>query len=382
MKPGDKLSPVLGTEQLHPPSQRSSQETTPISLIHRLTLKSLKGYSSLIKAKQQSSLQSEEDQGGEREEVRGREREGGRGWTRESGREDRKPLPKKEVAGKESLYTFYTSDDDLVAKGKKMYSSATLATLATLTGSFGDTCDSRPSRRRLLWDPENIDVRRSRVKDPRVVSEVYRQLILHPNHYYESEVVRQWMLERCGPDPRSCDRGGRGIADKVDGSGGGHGITDAGRERDTLKYNWPPTHLTTGGDSGRGIHEEYYYRYYKLATTTSSHPQMLYNPLCAEGGGAGRESGREYKVHHTTPTRPLHKPLYEWSQVYPIVKKPEGMMVVDKSRQGFQSKPHPLPPIDTALSADHVTHTGGHHMTHTHGHHVRIVRIKLPKLQV
>lgn len=421
VKPGlvrDQLTPVPGNEAQ--PSPSPHEATTPINLVQRLTLKSLKGYSSLVQGKEQrwSTLR---DIGRTAREAR----------ASEGGRQPHTPAKDESVAvsGKESLYTFYTNDEDLVAKGKKMYSSATLATLAG-TGSFGEPRPSgmRGRGRRRLWDAENIDVRRSRVKDPNVVSQVYRELILHPNHYYESEVVRQWMLERCGPAPttrsRDVSRGGRGATTTTKASYGGRagegrgfmadyntggaGGRDDGDVDTALKYTWP-LHFTEGGVAGGGrrggrgnIHEEYYYRYYKLATTTttttmSGHPQTLYNPLCTEGGVAGMRdrytssSGGECKVHHGTSPGGHHSPLYEWSGVYPVVmRKPAGagtggvvpVLVVDKSRPpGFQSKPHPppappLPPIDAAaLSA-------GGHVTHTHGHHVRIVRIKLPKLQV
>lgn len=363
VKPGvlrDLLSPGLDNEQPSSP-RHSSQETTPINIVQRLTLKSLKGYGSLMK-----STNLKEQQASTVRAV-GRVREGG--GVREEG--GRVALSKEEPVGKESLYTFYTNDEDLVTKGKKMYSSATLGDR--------DLHVSHPSRRRPLWDPGNIDTRRSRVKDPRVVSEVYRELILHPNHCYESEVVQQWMLERCGPDPsRSRDRDGHGA-----GSVGaaraydrnGRGITDYTGGRDAaLGYTWP-LHFARGRGTHEEEKEEHYYRYYKLATATSSQPQMLYDPLCTEEEGRGRAERHTgsgvCKVHHSTH----HRPLYEWSHVYPVVKKPEeDLMVVDRSRRGFQSKPHPLPPIDAASSAGH--------MTHTHGHHVRIVRIKLPKLQV
>ena len=321
---------------------------------------------------------------------------------------DTKPEPAKQ----EVLCTLYTRDEELKTTGEAIQA------YASSTAYYKGSLVARKSTQ--LWDSENIDMRRSRVKDPKMLSEVYRELILHPNTCYESEVVQQWQLERSGPDPNERRRARSWDAE---GMGGAKGKGEQG-------YTWPVRRHTTGcvwpatgshkvcntwqvnehttdvsstiglvtmpgpggvamGEAGHAVAggEVWYtapesvtrreatpdpgdgFLYFTLKKTTQLQ-QKLDGSICEDGMEA-EESFREDKMAAEAEESfrgdkmaaeaeagfrarsedsgerrgEMYGSLFEWSEVYPVVKTSDGLLM-DKCRTGFQARAMtPLPPI-------------------------------------
>jgi hypothetical protein len=271
---------------------------------------------------------------------------------------------------KEVLYTMYTKDDDLQATGEMIHA---YSTKKSSTSHY-------QARKPQLWDPDNIDTRRSRVKDPKILSEVYKQLVLHPNSYYESKIVQQWQLDRSGPDPNphhhstswsegegekgkgymwprrhtigytrehrfgsewSVEQASQATRKKaeVDGQatteGGGKQPTRRQGKADPRMFGGKADPRMLGGkaDPGDG------FQYYTLAKTTQE--QQLHS-FPTDGMATRTE---EDLARAEGYTHKVHRPLFEWSEVYPVVKTLDGLLV-DRACPGFQSRAvTPLPPI-------------------------------------
>ena len=255
------------------------------------------------------------------------------------------------VAGGSLYYTFYTYDDDLRAAG------SSIASYNKLSRGSGE---KRRVLSRQLLSPENIDLRKSRFKDARVVSEVYQKLVLQPNHFHELELAQQWLLERCGPDPGAV-AGGAGDKKqwrwKLEGERKaargasyvwpvakrlGDGVAWPYREATPYGRSWPVVSAAVDEDESSVMTRR------EDGVAGSCYPWLLGS---AEQSiiGEGRVGERPGMVH-----RP-YSPLFEWSQVYPILQEDQTLMV-DKSHPGFQSRSHvPLPPINNNNNNNIVT---------------------------
>lgn len=296
---------------------------------------------------------------------------------------DTKLVPAKH----EMLCTLYTRDEDLKAVGEPIHA------YASTVHSKGSLV--RKSQNKHLWDSENINMRRSRVKDSKMLSKVYQELILHPNTYYESKAVQQWMLERSGPDPNEHRRA---MSLDVEGIGGA-------RKRGGRGYVWPVRRHTTGcgwptmgshmagqhttdksmpGSGGVATGEMGHAMAGGVATGHTSAAMATGDAWLTKAGVTRREGmpgpGDGFQYYTLTKTAKLelkldgltsgegtateaeesfrarsedsdemsgetHGSLFEWSEVYPIVKTCDGLLV-DKCRTGFQARAiTPLPPI-------------------------------------
>lgn len=261
----------------------------------------------------------------------------------------------------EVLYTFYTKDEDLRARGRSIYSEHTtkemhayLQTKFKGTHQRSDDIDGHKRKHgRHGWDTTYTAWRRT------VASRVCQELAHHPNRFSQSHTTIQWMLEVYGDTKKRLPLYDKDVCTSTDAYRRYHADSVTERyDKDGRYYRDSYGH----GKPKREFFRTHGYRrpgdYYNTCTT----PQKLFHTF--EGDA---EVDDEVVSHR-------HGPEFEWSELHPVVRT-TSKFLIDKSQQGFLSKSSSLPPLVTRTPS-----RGSNNPLQLRRQN--IIRIKMPKLPV